>query len=136
MQEILESQKPYLKSVDFRNVLKPGKSTERPSFQDLISKALNLLVFVDLNNPVILFKCDQKFVNDRIRMFMDEQQLPATPSKSTNSERDGFLRMMRNAEPFDKSSVKSGGVKSSESGDLYSQDIIDYTDTLTAWVTK
>ena len=103
--------------------------TERPSFQDLINKALNLLVFVDLNNPVIVFKCDQKFVNDRLGLFIDDEDDGSSKSR-INPERDSFLKMMRDVEPYHKKPT----TKNDPPQVTYSQDIIDYTDTLTAWI--
>lgn len=97
-------------------------------FSDLVSKALNLISFVDLNNPVIVFKCNQMYVNLRISLFTDEKPAQA----KVESERDAFLKLMRDVEPFEKEKINKSTPASVD--EQFSPDILDYADTLTTWV--
>lgn len=122
--------------MDFKNTLKPGSTKEKFTIKDLISKALNLLVFVDLNNPIIIFKCDQQYINDRISIFNGDNDNVRNKS-SENSERDAFMKMMTDVDPFtDKDFERVEAEKRAAllNHNKFPTEIIDYTDTLNTWV--
>ena len=118
-----------MKIVDFKNMANSANTTEKFSISELISKAINILAFVDLDNPVVIFKCDQKYVWEKVTLFNES----TARDKKVSREKDDFLRFFKQVEPFDKSDSKQSN-ESINQDRFMTPDIRDYTDTLTTWV--
>lgn len=129
IQDIIKGNKPYLKIVDFKNTANSANTTEKFSISELISKAINILAFVDLDNPVVIFKCDQKYVWEKVTLFNES----TVRDKNITREKDDFLRFFKQVEPFDNSDSKQNH-ESINQDRFLTPDIRDYTDTLTTWV--
>lgn len=130
IQDIIKDHKPYLKIVDFKNTASSANTTEKFSISELISKAINILAFVDLDNPVVIFKCDQKYVWEKVTLFNES----TVRDKNIPRERDDFLRFFKQVEPFDSKSDSKQNNESINQDRFLTPDIRDYTDTLTTWV--
>ena len=139
MTEIAKKQKPYLKILDFKNVDSQETVTKINSLGDLFSKALSLLTFVDLKNPIIVFKCDKSYIKERLYLFGSEQ--PVKPIKKETkilTSKDEFLQLIQEPEPsllYSKelkqpTTTEPQQVNNNED----SLEIKEYADTLTTWV--
>lgn len=100
-----------------------------------------------LNNPIIIFKCDPKYIHSRIFLFSDleEKVQPAledktVPKKKFDPVKEEFLKMVHDTEPLFPNDVDRRPVeekpKQNEEKVVYPDEINEYTDTLTTWVKK
>jgi hypothetical protein len=126
---------------------KNPKVTHTKGLGNVIASAFNFIFHVDLTNPVVIFKCDQKYIRDRTFLFSDvvtgAEQAEA-PKKSVNRVKNSFIDLMQDVEPLyesDKKKLKKREKDEEEKArEAYesdvSEEIRDYTDTLTTWVNQ
>lgn len=89
---------------------------------------------MDLNNPIIILKCDQKYIYERM-FFSDSHRDKSDEAKQV---KDSFLKMMKEDVTWDRKAQKLEAEKKAQEDELnraiYSDEIMEYTDTLTTWV--
>lgn len=94
----------------------------------------------------MLFKCDQKYIYERLNLFMgleSENQASkpaaAAPKKKRDPVHEEFVKIMNQREPFFPQDFKKieqeEQAKKEAEKKYYAKDIMEYTDTLTSWVT-
>jgi hypothetical protein len=102
-----------------------------------------LKTYVELNNPVILFKCDQKYIYERLFLYMGEEdeerrRQQAEKKRKQDPVKEDFLNLMRQTEPFFPADFKILEEKEKAKLELekkiFSREIIEYADTLTTWL--
>ena len=120
---------------------------------DLFVKALSFITFVDLNNPVVIFKCSKSYIKERITFYLEGKQEPEIVKKTqtlkeqlfedvkiSENPKEEFLKLMQEKEPgllYSKSKNKKDEVKClelTEDEEVFNKEIDEYTDTLTTWV--
>lgn len=77
---------------------------------------------MDLNNPVTIFKCDPKFVDERL--FLKKDLIEQKPKRIISQHHQDFLNLIH----------ENSNQKEIDTHSIYSEEIIDYTDSLTTWV--
>lgn len=129
----------------------PQKTTiKNYTLSELFVTALNFITFVDLNNPIAVFKCNRKYIRDRI-IFFAEGKVDEVPEKKKflslkeklweeamtgPNPRDEFLKSVTAPEPLIELGNKPKAlekVKSIEEIE-FEQEMDEYADTLTTWV--
>jgi hypothetical protein len=147
--DILTKHKPYLKTLVFKDI-RPESRIERFSIGDFVTKALSFLTYVELNNPVVLFKCDQKYLFDRLFLYSSiEEEEKHTREvaeqerrRKLNPAKEEFLKMMQQKDPLFPNEIKQHEEEQKAKLDkekelhdrIYSKEVIEYADTLTTWV--
>jgi len=131
-----------LRIKSFKDIMeKNPKVTHTKGLGNVIASAFNFIFHVDLTNPVVIFKCDQKYIKERLFLFSDEDQ-GSVAKKPVNRVKNSFIDMMQDVEPLfesDKKKLKKRErdeeekAREGEESDV-SQEVRDYTDTLTTWV--
>ena len=93
---------------------------------------------MDLNNPIIIFKCDQRLITERNFLYGDTL-LKKNKNQPANVVRDNFFKMMQDIEPLHpkENKTKKGKHNEDENEDETlekSSELKDYADALTTWV--
>lgn len=131
---------------NFKDIMeKNPKVTHTKGLGNVIASAFNFIFHVDLTNPVVIFKCDQKYIKERMFLFSDavaEAEQAGVSKKPVNRVKNSFIDMMQDVEPLfesDKKRLKKREKDEEEKAregyeSDVSEEIRDYTDTLTTWV--
>lgn len=90
-----------------------------------------------MNNPIIVFKCDQKYIHERLFLFIEKDYNQPEKSKPYDHKEE-FLKFYKDIEPFyqkdiDKKEAEKKA-KLAKEQIIYPDEINEYTDTLTTWV--
>ncbi len=157
--DILKKYKTYIQILSF-------KATSETTFKkytlgEVFVTALSFITFVDLNNPIVIFKCNKAYIKERIQFFADEDSLGVVESEkkevkalslkqklwqeamSGPSAKEEFFNMIKTAEPEFKFSsntenkeqdLRDQKPEKSEKEIQQEADIDEYADTLTSWL--
>ena len=105
-------------------------------WEQSINAIVNLLkTYIELNNPVLIFKCDQAYIQERLIIYggLEKVEKKKTAAKREPTEREQFVKLMHTELVEDLSTTKKPE-KQEESEEAMDDEIIDYTNTLTIWV--
>ncbi|CAF0713119.1 unnamed protein product [Brachionus calyciflorus] len=119
---IIFEQKPYLKILILKDTGPQEQSKIKYSISDLLAKALGFLTYVDLNNPVIIFKCDPEYVKERL--FLTDIKSEKIENSKLQPHQIDFLNFYRGEQVNNLN----------ENVEVFSPEILEYTDTLTSWL--
>ena len=130
---------------NFKEIMeKNPKVGHTKGLTNVIASAFNFIFHVDLTNPVVIFKCDQKYIKERMILFSDASaEQTSVTKKPVDRVRNSFIDMMQDVDPLfegDKKRLKKREKDEEERAREgleevnVSQEIRDYTDTLTTWV--
>lgn len=112
-----------------------------------IKKYFEFKTFVDLKNPIIVFKCDKEYIKQRLYLFSDLNE--SKPAVKQEDPKQAFIKMMQEPEAdlFYSGDLKtrnkndSANESTNESATELNQieagsdnDVKEYADTLTTWV--
>ena len=102
-----------------------------------------LKTFVDLNNPVLIFRCDKEFIKERLFFANDtkpfKSELNNERKKQINSYSDvkeDFIKMMNEPDPNLLLFPRKPKILEEKIIDNLEniEEVNEYTDTLTTWV--
>lgn len=113
---------------------------ERKSRKELfLSFCFSFKTYIELNNPVVIFKCDQAYIQERLMIYgglIDKIEKKRSEAKREPSEREQFMKLMH-TDLVEESSATTSKKKPTEKREeeTIDDEIVEYTNTLTVWVT-
>lgn len=126
VENMLAKHRPYINVLSFKQVQNGNGNKTTYSIGDLFAKALSFLTYVETNNPVIIFKCDQKHIREKFFFGV------VNPVKKPEAKKDFFNINSDYVPIFDYEKKMLEKVQEPE---IEPRDEIDeYTDTLTTWL--